>query len=75
MRMDDEPGRDSIRLSPEDFAALGIDEVAYVRERPEGEGPRFEIHAADGGTVAEAETRDLAYATMLRNGLLPVSLH
>ncbi|MBM3630305.1 MAG: hypothetical protein FJX21_21160 [Alphaproteobacteria bacterium] len=75
MRMDDEPGREFIRLSPEDFAALGIDQVAYVRERPAGEGLRFEIHAADGDTVAEAETRDLAYAAVLRHGLVPVSLH
>jgi hypothetical protein len=75
MRMDDEPGRDFIRLSPEDFAALGIDQVAYVRERPEGGGLRFEIHAADGGTVAAAATRDLAYAAVLQNGMVPVSVH
>ena len=75
MRMKDDPRSELIRLSPEDFAALGIDRVAYVLERPGRGALRFEIHAADGGTVAEAATRDLAYAAVLQNGMVPVSVH
>ncbi len=75
MRMDDDRKAALIRLSPEDFAALGIDQVAYVRQRLDGGAPRFEVHSADGGTVAEAATLDLAYATVLENGMVPVSVH
>jgi hypothetical protein len=36
---------------------------------------RFEIHAADGDAIASLESQDIAVATILENGLVPVSLH
>lgn len=64
-----------IALSPQDFAALGIDRLAYVKRIARDGELRFEIHTADGDAVALLEFQDMAVATILENGLVPVSVH
>lgn len=64
-----------IELSAQDFAALGADQIAYVK-RIVAEGDlHFEIHAADGTTVAMANSVDVAFAAVRQNGLEPLSVH
>jgi hypothetical protein len=64
-----------IALSPQDFAALGIDRLAYVKRIARDGELRFEIHRADGDAVALLDSQDVAVATILQNGMVPVSVH
>ncbi len=63
----------------QDFLALGLRDLAYVKPAvvTEGEATQlvFEIHTADGTPVGAAATRELAFAAIRQNGLEPVSAH
>jgi len=72
----------AVRLSAQDFALWGSDHMAYVKqvELRDKSGQRtghiaYGIHAADGRPVGMAETRDLAMAAVVREGLEPASVH
>jgi hypothetical protein len=66
-------------LPAQDFLALGLREVAYVKPIAvgDGEGSRlvFAIHTANGAAVGAAETQEQAFAAIRENGLEPVHLH
>ncbi|MBL8805769.1 MAG: DUF1150 family protein [Rhodospirillales bacterium] len=73
-------------LSPEDFAALGAQGVAYVRrvlEHVDAKAGKkggepivvFAIHAADGERIGGAPSRELAFAAIRQHGLEPVDAH
>lgn len=64
-----------IELSPQDFAALGVDRVAYVKPIARDGELRFEIHAADGTAVALLDSWEVASAAVIQNGMVPVSVH
>ena len=61
-------------LSPDEFAALGIEDLAYVKPK-QGGGELYAIHTADGSEVAVVEGRELAFATVTQNELKPLSVH
>ena len=67
------------QLAPQEFLALGLRDMAYVKPLAvsEGESTRtiFEIHTADGTVVGAAESRELAFVAVRQNGLEPVSAH
>ncbi len=64
------------QLSSHDFAALGLDAVAYVRADPAAEADqRYVICAADGSEIARARNYDMALATARDYDLEPVSAH
>lgn len=73
--MDNSTKQRFIALAPRDFAALGVDRLAYVKRIARDGELRFEIHTADGDAVASLELQDVAVATILENGLVPVSVH
>lgn len=66
-------------LSPEAFAALGQQGIAYVRRTEEtGEqGPAsiYAIHSAVGERIGAAPSRDLAFAAIRQHGLEPLDAH
>jgi hypothetical protein len=66
-------------LPVQDFLAIGLKELAYVKPIAvgEGEGSRliFAIHTANGAAVGAAETEEQAFAAIRENGLEPVHLH
>lgn len=72
-------------LSPEDFAALGMQGVAYVRRVLERVDARagadseaivvFAIHSAAGERIGGAPSRELAFAAIRQHGLEPVDAH
>ena len=62
-------------LSPQEFALLGLQDVAYVKAVSSGDGPSFAIHAADGTEIATAADRNLAFAMVRQNDLEPLSVH
>ena len=63
------------QISPQDFAMLGLTDVAYVRSKPIDDVIAFAIHSADGTEVAVLPAYDTAIATILQNDLEPVGLH
>ena len=66
-------------LPVQDFLALGLKEIAYVKPIAvgDGEGSRliFAIHTANGAPVGAAETEELAFEAIRENGLEPVHLN
>ena len=62
-------------ISPEEFAALGMQAVAYVKRVSVNDTIAFAIHAADGTQLALLPDRDTAFATVLQNDIQPVSVH
>ncbi|HYE49167.1 MAG TPA: DUF1150 family protein [Azospirillaceae bacterium] len=63
------------RLSPQDFAAFGVKEVAYVRPVVVNGAAGFAIHAADGTPLAVAADRQVAFASVRQHDMEPLSLH
>jgi hypothetical protein len=62
-------------MSPSDFAAYGMQQIAYVKP-VEAEGkPAFAVHAADGTPLTTLPEREVAYAVVRQNDLEPVSTH
>jgi hypothetical protein len=62
-------------ISSQDLAALGIQNIAYVKPiLHEGE-PAFAVHAADGTLVATTSTRIAAEVLVRNSDLEPVSVH
>ena len=63
------------KLSPQDFAAFGVDHVAYVRPVTVDDAPAFSVHAADGTPLTVLPDRDVAFATVRQNDMEPLSVH
>jgi hypothetical protein len=64
-----------IPLSNRDFAALGMQHIAYVKPVKHEGRDAFAIHSADGTQIAIAASRDVAIALIRRNSLEAVSAH
>lgn len=64
-----------IQLSSQAFAALGLQDVAYIKSVQRDGKTVVEVHAADGTELAVAESRDVAIGFVLQNDLEPLSAH
>ncbi|HLW27294.1 MAG TPA: DUF1150 family protein [Kiloniellales bacterium] len=62
-------------ISPADFAAVGVNEIAYVRQVETEQGQLYGIFAADGTQLAVAASMALAFAAIRQNDMEPMSLH
>ncbi|HKT16434.1 MAG TPA: DUF1150 family protein [Stellaceae bacterium] len=62
-------------ITPQDFAAMGVQQLAYIRPAVVNGVTVFTIHAADGTQIGMAPNRDVAFAAVVQNELEPVSLH
>jgi hypothetical protein len=63
------------QITPQDFAAMGMQQVAYIRPTVVNGVVAFTIHAADGTQIGMAPSRDVAFAAVVQHELEPVSLH
>lgn len=63
------------QISAQEFALLGMQDLAYIRRVIVNDEAGFAIHAADGTEVAVLPSRDLAFATVRQHDLEPVSVH
>ena len=63
------------QISAQEFALLGLQDMAYIRRVIVNDEAGFAIHAADGTAVAVLPSRDLAFATVRQHDLEPVSVH
>ena len=61
------------RLSAQDFLALGLDHLAYIRPFVTEEGASvFGVHAANGQRMGVVDSIDLAKAAIRQQDLEPV---
>ena len=63
------------QLSVHEFAALGLEEVAFVKPKQQDGEWVFAIHTADGREVAVVADRDVAFFTVRENDMEPMSVH
>lgn len=61
-------------MSPQDLAALGLNNLAYVKDIEVDGGTAFAIFAANGQQLAIMPDREEAIAAAWENGLAPVTL-
>ncbi|HZS85156.1 MAG TPA: DUF1150 family protein [Stellaceae bacterium] len=67
--------QDLRHISPQEFALLGVQGVAYVKSVTVNGTKAYAIHAADGTQLALAPSRELALATVRQNELEAASVH
>jgi len=63
------------QLSPKDFAAFGLNDLAYVKPIEVEGRPRFAIHAADGTALSVVPDRAVADAAVRQHEMEPLSVH
>lgn len=71
---DSEPVEEVV-VTANGFAALGLNQVAYIRSAQEGEKVGFAVHGADGTFLTMAPSREAAEGLVRSNELTPVSVH
>ena len=62
-------------ISPHELAALGMQDVAYIKRVAVDEVAGYAVCAADGTQMAVLPDRDLAFATVRQHDMEPVSVH
>lgn len=63
-------------MSAQDFALLGIQQIAYLKSVPREGIDGFAVYAADGSEIAYIpKSREIALATVRQHDLEPVDVH
>ncbi|MBV9860444.1 MAG: DUF1150 family protein [Alphaproteobacteria bacterium] len=62
-------------ISAHEFAAFGMQHLAFVKQILAEGVSSYAIHAADGTQIAILPDRDIAFATVRQHDLEPVSVH
>ncbi|WP_374380331.1 DUF1150 family protein [Dongia sp.] len=62
-------------VTQQQLLALGLNNVAYVRDVEVDGGTAFGIFAANGQQLAVLPDREAAEAAVWENGLAPVTIH
>ncbi|WP_297370245.1 DUF1150 family protein [Acidocella sp.] len=66
---------DMHHISPSELAALGLEQIAFVKPVMTEQGRAFSIHAADGTPIAIASNASLAAAAIIQNEMTPNLVH
>ncbi len=66
---------EEVTVTAQGFAALGLNQVAYIRLVEEEGKPGFAIHGADGTFLTVVPSREAAEGVVRSNDLVPVSVH
>ena len=61
-------------LSPQDFAMIGMQHLAYIKPTAVNGVSGYSIHAADGTQIGMAPSWDIAFAAVKQHELEPVAL-
>jgi hypothetical protein len=59
------------KLTPEAFASLGAEQIAYIRPVMVDGQPMMAIHAANGQAIGGAPNAELAAAAIIQHGMAP----
>ncbi len=62
-------------MSTSDFAAFGMQQIAYVKAVETDGKTSYEVHAADGTPLTAMADRDSAFVVIRQNDLEPLSAH
>lgn len=62
-------------ITPQEFALLGMQDLAYVKSVVVDDEAVFGVFAADGTQVALLPDRAVAFATVRQHEMQPVSVH
>jgi hypothetical protein len=62
-------------ITSQDLAALGVQNLAFVKRVTVNDEIGYSVHAADGTPMAVMPDRDVAFAAIRQHGLEPVSVH
>ena len=62
-------------ISPGEFARLGIEQIAYVRQVVVNGVVSYAVHAADGSQITLLPSRELAAASLMQHGIEALSVH
>jgi hypothetical protein len=63
------------KISAEELANLGMEEIAFVKPVMTDKGMAFAIHAADGTPMAIASDATLAQAAIIQHDMVPNLVH
>lgn len=63
------------QLPAQEFVALGLQNLAYLKPVTVNDHLAFSVHAADGTPMAVIDNRALAEAAVRQHDLEPVSVH
>ncbi len=63
------------QITPQDLAALGVHDIAYVKPKTVDGQLIFAVHAADGAELAVLPSHETAVAAIKQNDMEPLSLH
>jgi len=63
------------RMSTQELAFFGIQDIAYVRRVEIDGSAAYAVHAADGTQIAVLADRSVAFATVRQHDLEPLSVH
>ena len=67
---------DTVRdISRQDFVALGVHDVAFVKPVEIHGKTVYSIHAADGTEMGVVDDREVAFAAVRQHDLEPLSVH
>jgi hypothetical protein len=62
-------------ISPQEFAVLGMQDLAYVKPVVVEDQPGYGVFAADGTQIGLMADRGIAFAAVRQHELEPVSVH
>jgi hypothetical protein len=62
-------------ISEQEFASLGMQDVAYVKRIMVDDEPVYAVFAADGTQIAAMQDREVAFAAVRQHEIEPVSVH
>ena len=66
---------DMHKISTQELANLGMEEIAFVKPVMTDNGPAFAIHAADGTPMAIASDAMVAQAAIIQHDMVPSLVH
>ena len=69
------PGAKAVARLDQDFRALGLAQLAYVKPVLADGRIAYSVHAADGTEIAVLADRAIACATIRQHDLEPLSVH
>lgn len=73
--MDTRTNNSPAPLTAQDFASLGVGQVAYIRTVSLNGQQAFSVHAADGTPLTVLANRESALGVIVQNDMEPLSAH